>query len=62
MIWSQNVKFLLSQFIVKLDLEMTFANVVECLQGHLLAAFGRQPSFGFFRRLQWNLDITKSSI
>ena len=30
MIWGQNFKFLLSQFIVKLDLEMTFANVVEC--------------------------------
>ena len=39
MIWGQNFKFLLSQFIVKLDLEMTFGNVVECLQGHLLSAF-----------------------
>ena len=39
MIWGQNFKFLLSQFIVKLDLEMTFANVVECLEGHLLSAF-----------------------
>jgi len=35
----QTFKFLLSQFIVKLDLEMTFGNVVECLQGHLLSVF-----------------------
>ena len=39
MIWGQNFEFLLSHFIVKLDLEMTFGNVVEFLQGHLLSAF-----------------------
>ena len=57
MIWGQNFKFLLSLFIVKLDLEMTFGNVVECLQGHLISVFDG----GYLRRLQWNLDITKSS-
>ena len=31
MIWGQNFKFLLSQFIVKLDLEMTFGNVAAAI-------------------------------
>lgn len=50
MIWGQNFKFLLSQFIVKLDLEMTFGNVVECLQGHLLSAF-TAAIFWFFQEV-----------